>query len=113
MDEDDDERAHRLLTDHLTRLRKARKLTQEQLGELSGLSTDTIRRLEAGGHSPTFRTLRKIAVGLDLPLQTVFAALETEPELDPSIAELVRLLRSAPPRFPLRQLVEFLRELTG
>ena len=110
IDDEEDERAHQLLTDHLTRLRAARRLTQEQLAELSDLSTDTVRRLEARGQSPTFRTLRKLAVGLDLPLQTVFAALEPH-QADPMIEELVMLLRSAPPDFPLRQLIDLIRQL--
>ena len=110
MDDLEDERAHELLTDHLARLRKARKLTQEQLAERADLSADTIRRLESGGHSPSFRTLRKIAKGLGLPLQTLFASLEVDPALDPAIDELVTLLRAAP-RFPTRLLVEFVRGL--
>ena len=52
----------------------------------------------------------KLAVGLDLPLQTVFAALEPH-QADPMIEELVMLLRSAPPDFPLRQLIDLIRQL--
>ena len=111
MDDAEDKRADELLTDHLTGLRRARKLTQEQLAERADLSADTIRRLEGGGMSPTYRTLRKIAKGLDLPLQTLFASLEIDPALDPAIDELVMLLRTAPQDFPLRLLVDLVRGL--
>ena len=44
-------------------------LTQEDLGELTGLSGESISRLEAGKHSPRPSTLRKLARALDVPVQ--------------------------------------------
>lgn len=57
-------------------LRKARRLTQEQLAERSGLSADTIRRLEHGSFSPSLDTLRKLSAGFDLRLTTLFESFE-------------------------------------
>jgi transcriptional regulator with XRE-family HTH domain len=61
---------------HTRSLRRARGLTQEQLAERSGLSADTIRRLEHGSFSPSLETLRKLCVGLDLLLSTLFESFE-------------------------------------
>jgi DNA-binding XRE family transcriptional regulator len=41
---------------HIRRLRRARDMTQEQLAERSGLSSDTIRRLELADFSPSLDT---------------------------------------------------------
>ena len=50
----------------------ARGWTQESLAEKSGLSVDTVRRLEKGAFSPGLDTLRKLCGGLDLQLSTLF-----------------------------------------
>lgn len=44
----------------IVRERKALRLTQQQLAELSGVRQETICRLEKGLHSPTVRTVDKI-----------------------------------------------------
>ena len=71
-------------------------MTQEQLAERSGLSADTIRRLEHGSFSPSLETLRKLGVGLDLLLSTLFESLEVG-ERDVS-RELIDLLTCRSPR---------------
>ena len=53
-------------------LREARKLTQEDLAERSGLAADTVRRLEHGSFNPSLKTLRKLCAGLELMLSTLF-----------------------------------------
>ena len=53
-------------------LREVRGLTQEALALRCGLSTDTIRRLEHGEFSPSLRTLRKFAKGLELSVRDLF-----------------------------------------
>jgi DNA-binding XRE family transcriptional regulator len=52
------------------RIRDAREkvgLTQTQLAERAGLPQSHISRLERGEHSPTAKTLEKIALALDIP----------------------------------------------
>lgn len=52
------------------RIREAREaagLTQAELSEQSGLPQSHISRLEQGKHSPTAKTLEKIATALKLP----------------------------------------------
>jgi transcriptional regulator with XRE-family HTH domain len=61
-------------------LRKNRKLTQEQLARRAGLSPDTIRRMEHGEFSPSFDTMIKTALGLDIPLIALFCDTYDEPD---------------------------------
>jgi transcriptional regulator with XRE-family HTH domain len=97
-------------------LRVTGGLTREALAERSGLPLDAIRRLERGGYTPSYTTLRCVCIGLGVRLSAFFEALEREEQaqreiddmlatLSPSdlelIAELLRLLldeidRSAP-----------------
>lgn len=51
-------------------------MTQDILAERCGLSADTIRRLEHGHFSPSLETLRKLCLGLDLLLSTLFESFE-------------------------------------
>lgn len=57
---------------HVRSLRRARGMTQEVLAERSGLSADTIRRLEHGSFSPSLETLRKLCDGLGMRLGSLF-----------------------------------------
>ena len=68
---------------HVRQLRRARGQTQEVLAEDTGLSADTIRRLEHGSFSPSLDTLRKLCEGLDLMLSTLFESFEIG-EVDPA-----------------------------
>jgi transcriptional regulator with XRE-family HTH domain len=61
---------------HCRSLRRARGLTQVAFGELSGLSPDTIRRLEAGAFGPSLETICKLCEGFDLSPAGIFAAFE-------------------------------------
>ena len=61
---------------HVRRLRRARGMTQDCLGERAGLSPDTIRRLEHGAFSPSLDTLTKLCAGLQLARSTLFECYE-------------------------------------
>ncbi len=53
------------------RIRDARKeanMTQDQLAEKTGIPQSHISRLEQGDHSPTFKTLEKIAAAVGRPV---------------------------------------------
>ncbi|EDM78360.1 DNA-binding protein [Plesiocystis pacifica SIR-1] len=70
-------------------------MTQEVLAERSGLSTDTVRRLEHGSFSPSLDTLMKLCRGLDMMMSTLFMALELgERDLARELVDLI-LSRSA------------------
>lgn len=57
----------RELGERVRELRERRGFTQERLAEGSGLSPDTVGRLERGDFSPTFDTMCKLAEGLSVP----------------------------------------------
>lgn len=61
-------------------IRLSRNLTQEQLGELSGSSRNTIRRLEAG-EAVSMETFLRILVALEL--ETDFDAMLPDPSVRP------------------------------
>lgn len=48
--------------------RKAKGLTQKQLGEIVGLATGTIQQYELSKREPNLETLQKIASALGVPL---------------------------------------------
>ena len=48
----------------LKRLRKVRKMTQEQLAGRAGLTRGYVARLETGRHDPALSTLEKLAKAL-------------------------------------------------
>lgn len=50
-------------------IRKARRLTQEQLAELIDRSVDTISLLERGKTLPSFETLVRLSERLEIPLK--------------------------------------------
>jgi transcriptional regulator with XRE-family HTH domain len=51
----------------LFELRIEKMLSQRDLHELSGVSRDTISRLERGESRPQYRTIRRLADALDVP----------------------------------------------
>ena len=67
---------NKLVGKQVKSLRKARGWTQEVLAEHTGLSADTIRRLEHGTFSPSLDTLGKLCTGFELELSTFFEAAE-------------------------------------
>jgi transcriptional regulator with XRE-family HTH domain len=81
---------------HIRSLRRARGQTQEQLAACSSLSADTIRRLEHGAFSPSLETLRKLCVGFDLLMSTLFESFELGERNE--TRELMDLLACRTPR---------------
>lgn len=72
------------------RLRNAGGLTQAEVADRSGLSSDTIRRIEHGGFSPSLDTLAKFARGLGITMTTLFAGFEKrDGELAGQIADII------------------------
>jgi transcriptional regulator with XRE-family HTH domain len=63
---------------HLRSLRKARRLTQEVVALRSGLSADTIRRLEGEEFSPSLRTLQSVIDVYDMRMSTLFLGYELD-----------------------------------
>jgi transcriptional regulator with XRE-family HTH domain len=61
---------------HVRSLRRARGITQDALAVRSGLSPDTIRRVEKGAFSASLDTLRKLCGGLGVAESTLFESFE-------------------------------------
>lgn len=99
---------------HVRSLRRARGLTQEQLAERSGLSTDTIRRLEHGSFSPSLDTLRKLCAGLDLQLHTLFESFELgDRDVTRELRDLILTRRPREIRLACKLLRALFDELDG
>ena len=58
----------RAIGDNVRSARTAKKLSQETLGELTGLDRKTINRIEQGAHGTSIDHLILIAHALDTPL---------------------------------------------
>jgi transcriptional regulator with XRE-family HTH domain len=56
----------------LRRLRRMQDVTQEQLSEKSGVSSDFISQIERGLNSPSLDTIQKLADGLGVPIEELF-----------------------------------------
>lgn len=54
--------------DNLKKIRKNKKMTQEDFGKLVGLSTNTVQRYELGKRQPTIETINKIAEALGVSI---------------------------------------------
>ncbi len=53
-------------------LRHKSGLTQDALAKRSTLSVDAVRRIEYGAFSPSLKTIRKLARGLNISLRRLF-----------------------------------------
>jgi len=58
----------------LKRIRKEKKLSLEELSELTGVSKLTLGNIERGETNPTVGILWKISQGISLPLMTLFTS---------------------------------------
>ena len=56
------------LGEKIRQLRKAKKLTQEQLAEMIGIDEKHLSRIEKGYHSPKYSIMQKLANALDFNL---------------------------------------------
>ena len=59
-------------------LRKSRNWTLEQAAKQAGLARSTLSKIENGQMSPTYDALRKLAVGLQIPVPQLFTPPQAE-----------------------------------
>jgi len=67
--------------------RKAQKITQEQLAEISGLHPTYVGQLERGEKNATIESIYKIALGLNISISKLFEdmeAIDNNPQSDPA-----------------------------
>lgn len=65
--------------DRVRALRKRKALTQAELAEAAGVSTDTIVKLENARHEPRPPTVRKLADALGVEVEVLTTGEEVEP----------------------------------
>jgi transcriptional regulator with XRE-family HTH domain len=84
----------RKVADRLAAARKARGLTQSELGDLADLSQQRIFELEQGTANVTVRTLAKMAKVLDIDLHSLFieSGKSTTGQLAVAINRLIQVL---------------------
>ena len=58
--------------ERIKQLRKETKLTQEQLAEIVGTDSRTVRRWESGESGPEFNKLERIAQAFHVPVIELF-----------------------------------------
>lgn len=56
------------INERIREARKARGMTQRELGERSGIAEPTVRKYEAGQLNPKIETLQKLASALEMPV---------------------------------------------
>ena len=56
--------------------RKQRNLTQEELSEISGISTDYLSEIERGKGTPSFKRMELIANALNIEVYKLFMPME-------------------------------------
>ena len=57
---------------NVRRLRRQRMLTQEQLAEVAGISSDYLSRMELGKENPTVDVLARLAKALESDITELF-----------------------------------------
>lgn len=60
------------IIDTLIEARKAKKITQKQLSEITGIAQGDISKLENGSGNPSIKTLQRLANGLGMMLKIEF-----------------------------------------
>lgn len=61
-----------LLGQNIQKLRKKKKLTQEQFSDLIGIDPKNVSKIEKGNNYPTAETLTSIAKALDVDIYELF-----------------------------------------
>jgi transcriptional regulator with XRE-family HTH domain len=69
---------HRALGDALRELRTSRELTQETLGDRSGLTTNYVGDMERGERNVSVRALWQLADGLGVPASELLREAERQ-----------------------------------
>jgi len=77
--------------ENLKRLRKQRRLTQESLGELTGINYKYIGEIERGEKNPTAVVIYKISKALQVPVSEIFSLEEDTSEIGERIKTVERL----------------------
>jgi putative transcriptional regulator len=75
------------VTNRITELRAAASMSQAELGDLIGVTRQTVNAIEGGKYSPSLEAAFKIARVLDVPLEDVFQYPASSPSVGPASDE--------------------------
>jgi transcriptional regulator with XRE-family HTH domain len=83
------------------RLRESRGLTQAQLAEAAGMSTEEVSRLERGRREPRIGTLQRLAEAMSADIAELFAERISTTRPRTLVARRFEALRAAAERLPV------------
>jgi putative transcriptional regulator len=81
-----------LLQNRIKELRKAANLTQAELAEKAGYSTNFMALLESGERKPSLETLIAISMALNAPIKELFTFKEKSTKAQIELDSLLKLL---------------------
>lgn len=81
--------------ERIRELRTAKELSQEKLGELAELNSNYIGQIERGEKSISVYTLKKLANGLSLSLEELFAKIDPANHTD-ALEDIISLIQERP-----------------
>jgi len=87
----------RLLGRRIRELRKNKRLTQEELGEKSGISYKYLGNIERGLENPSFKHLARIAKALGIELSELFEFEHLEPDREKLVKRINIILSKMSP----------------
>lgn len=90
-------------------LRRKKRLTQKQLGDLCGMADSAIRRYESGRAKPKIETIEKIANALGVPLNKLIDDAIIIPIVEPT-RETLRARESEEKELSFLNKMDFFRE---
>lgn len=99
--------------ENIKRIRKDKGLTQKQLGEKCEMAESTLRQYELGLRNPKIETLKKIAAGLEVPVEELLDLKSLEKKLPETIYLQDRILEklSSEDEISQKDLSRYVKEL--
>jgi transcriptional regulator with XRE-family HTH domain len=80
----------------LRSIRRAHRISQEELAERAGRSVEAVSNLERGLNLPSFETLEQLARALGIPIRNFFELPEGDQERSDLVAEIMAAARALP-----------------
>lgn len=102
------EKTVKLLGDRIRILRKAQGLTQQDLGEKTGLNYKFIGEIERGNQNPSIKVLIKIADVLDIEFMELFRIREELSDRDEILKAIAKTIEKMPDE-SLKTVLQLLR----
>ena len=82
----------------ISKLKKAKKMSQIELAKITGISRDAISKYERGDVSPSVEYAKRIAEALGVSLDYLVSDSEQEEALDNEAVRRIKEIQSLPPQ---------------